>query len=68
MGNPFKEQFVTMKFPEGSGGVMAISGFNLEGDEHGCVDIPTKHVSEAESHGLYRADRPDDATKVTKKK
>lgn len=55
--NPFKQQFVTMKFPENSAGVMSIESFNLQEDEFGLVDLPRNLQGAAEAHGLYVVDR-----------
>ena len=51
-GNPFIQDMIRMKIPEGMGSVVAYSGFTLTSDSDGCVTVPKSAVEAMQSHGL----------------
>lgn len=53
--NPFSQQMVKLHIPEGMGTSVSIEGFNLEGDEDRCVEVPKHLTQRLKDHGLVDA-------------
>lgn len=62
--NPFDQGMVKMQFQPGQATSISVGGFNLDGDEDGCVEVPARLVPELKNHGLA----PFQGTSVKKAK
>lgn len=63
--NQFQQSMVRMKIPEGMGPSVSISGFNLEADEKGTIEVPKNLVAVLKDHGLSEC--PPESKAVAKK-
>ena len=52
MTNPFTKSMVRLQLPPGAGSTVSVSGFLLEADSEGCIEVPATVVTELKAHGL----------------
>ncbi len=64
--NPFSQEMVNMKVPEGLGSNIVIAGFMLSPDQDGCVQVPRSMQNAMESHGLSEITTQAQASKGKK--
>lgn len=56
--NPFRTDFVRMKFPDTMSPNISIAGHLLEADETGVIEVPKAFVGDCKAHGLFEAPEP----------
>ena len=53
--NPFIQDMVRLKLPEGMGSMLSIGGFMMEADKEGCIEVPSRYVNDLRQQGLRDA-------------
>lgn len=61
--NQFQQSMTKMKIPEGMSTSVSVSGFNLEADAEGLVEVPKNLVPILRDHGLSEYQAPAKAVK-----
>lgn len=52
--NPFQQTMVKMMIPPGMGPNISVSGFSLQADADGCVEVPKEAAKALADHGLLQ--------------
>lgn len=55
MSNPFIQDMVRLRLPDGMGTTMSIGGFMIEADKERCIEVPSRYVDDLRQQGLRDA-------------